>query len=87
MRCGSRGACTHETLGHFNTGIEDRANLLSNIMDYFGKTTAWPGIWIAEGEFRNELSFPLPNPFNRMTRIDYSMKGAGRLTIEAYDVA
>jgi len=75
------------TLGYFNNGIEDRVDLLSNIMDYFGKTSAGPGTGIAEGEFRNELSFAHPNPFNPVTRITYSVKDAGRVTIEVYNVA
>jgi flagellar hook assembly protein FlgD len=75
------------TLGYFNSGIEDRVDLLSNIMDYFGKTSVGPGTGIAEGEFSNELSFAHPNPFNPVTRIAYSVKDAGRVTIEVYNVA
>ena len=83
----SLGAHTHQTLGYFNTGIEDRVDLLSNIMQYFGKTTAGPGTGIAEGEFRNELSFAHPSPFNPVARITYSVKEAGQVTIEVYNVA
>ncbi len=75
------------TPGYFNTGIEDRVNLLSNIMDYFGKTAAGPGTGIIDGGFRNELSFAHPNPFNPVTKIAYSVKEAGHVTIEVYNVA
>jgi len=81
---GKQGA---RTLGYFNNGIEDRVDLFSNIMDYFGKASGEPGTGIAEGEFRNELSFAHPNPFNPVTRITYSVKDAGRVTIEVYNVA
>ena len=81
---GKQGA---RTLGYFNTGIEDRVDLLSNIMDYFGKTPTGPGTGIAAGGFRNELSFAHPNPFNPVTKIAYSVKEAGPVTIEVYNVA
>jgi len=75
------------TPGYFKTGLEDRVDLLSNIMDYFGKTPTAPGTGIIDGGFRNELSFAHPNPFNPITKIAYSVKEAGPVTIEVYNVA
>ena len=75
------------TLGYFNTGIEDRVDLLSNIMDYFGKAPTAPGTGITDGGFKNDLSFAHPNPFNPVTKIAYSVKDAGPVTIEVYNVA
>ena len=56
-------------------------------MDYFGKTPSGESTGIAEGGFKNELSFAHPNPFNPVTRITYSVKEAGPVTIEVYNVA
>jgi hypothetical protein len=75
------------TLGYFNTGVEDRVDLLANIMDYFGKTPSGSETGIGEGVVRNELACAAPNPFNPTTRIAYSVKEAGPVTITVYDVA
>ena len=73
---GSRGARTHQTLVHFDIGLEDGADPLSNIMDYFGETMAWPGTGIAEGQFRSEPLFAHPNPFDPVTKITYGVREA-----------
>ncbi len=72
--------------GYFNTGLEDRVDLMGNIMDYFGKVPSGPGTGVVDG-VRNELSHAYPNPFNPVTRIAYSVKEAGPVTIEVYNVA
>jgi hypothetical protein len=72
--------------GYYETGMEDRANLMGNIMDYFGTLPDGPGTGVVSG-VRNELSHAHPNPFNPMTRIAYSVKEAGPVTIEVYNVA
>jgi hypothetical protein len=74
------------TQGYYNTGMEDRVNLMENIMDYFGKTPSGPGTGVVEG-VKNELSHAHPNPFNPITRIAYTVKDAGPVTIEVYNVA
>ena len=81
------GKHASRTPGYFNTGVEDRVNLLSNIMDYFGRAPTGPGTGVSDGTLRNELSLARPNPFNPVTRIAYSVKDAGPVTIEVYNVA
>ena len=73
--------------GYYSTGMEDRADLMGNIMNYFGRVPSGPGTGIADGGFRNELSFAHPNPFNPVTKIAYSVKEAGPVTIDVYNVA
>jgi flagellar hook assembly protein FlgD len=41
---------------------------------------------VVEG-MKNELSHAYPNPFNPITRIAYSVKEAGPVTIDVYNVA
>ncbi|MCK4513335.1 T9SS type A sorting domain-containing protein, partial [bacterium] len=85
---------TSRTLGYYVTGIFDRVNLMGNILGdggggragYFGQVPDGPGTGIDEG-LRNRLSHAYPNPFNPMTRINYSVKEAGPVTIEVYNVA
>jgi hypothetical protein len=72
--------------GYYETGIMDRTDLMENIMEYFGKTPTGPGTGVVQG-VKNELSHAYPNPFNPMTRIAYSVKEAGPVTIEVYNVA
>jgi hypothetical protein len=81
------GKQSSRTPGYFNTGVEDRVDLLANIMDYFGQTPTEPGTGVGDGTFRNELSLAHPNPFNPVTRIAYSVREAGTVTIEVYNVA
>ncbi|HYW69207.1 MAG TPA: T9SS type A sorting domain-containing protein, partial [bacterium] len=72
--------------GYFETGVWDRANLMGNILDYFGRTPEGPGTGVVSG-VKNELSHAYPNPFNPMTKIAYSVKEAGPVSIEVYNVA
>ncbi len=72
--------------GYYETGVKDRSNLMGNIMGYFGKLPDGPGTGVVSG-VRNELSYAYPNPFNPVTRIAYSVKEAGPVTIEVYNVA
>jgi flagellar hook assembly protein FlgD len=60
--------------------------MMENIMEYFGKTAGGPGTGVVEG-VKNELSHAHPNPFNPVTRIAYSVKEEGPVTIEVYNVA
>jgi hypothetical protein len=83
---------TSRNEGYYVSGIYDRVNLMGNILGdgtrvgYFGLTPDGPGTGTDEG-FRNELSHAYPNPFNPMTKIAYSVKEAGPVTIEVYNVA
>jgi len=74
--------------GYFHNGIEDRINLVENLMDYFGELPdEGYATGVVDGAHRNELSAAYPNPFNPVTRIAYEVKVAGRITINVYDVA
>jgi hypothetical protein len=73
--------------GYYRTGIQDRANIMGNILTYFGKTPTGPGTDVAEGGFRNALSHAYPNPFNPATEVAYSVREGGPVTIEVFNVA
>ncbi len=79
---------TSRTPGYFNTGIHDRANFLENIMAYFDRP---PGGDVEPtgvvGGPRNSLSQAYPNPFNPLTKIAYSIKESGPVTIRVYSAA
>jgi hypothetical protein len=73
--------------GYYVTGMADRANLMGNIMDYFGQTPTGSGTGVADGTKINELKHAYPNPFNPVTTIAYSVQSAGPVSIEVYDVS
>jgi hypothetical protein len=73
--------------GYYRTGLEDRKNILDNILQYFAKTPTSPGTGVAAGELRNSLAHASPNPFNPVTEIAYSVREAGPVVIEVFDVA
>jgi hypothetical protein len=83
--CGGTGNYTTE--GYFHSGIEDRVNLMGNIMTYFGLTPTGTATGVVEGGYKNALSQAYPNPFNPVTKIAYSVKEAGPVAIEVYNVA
>jgi hypothetical protein len=84
---------TSRTQGYYVNGIQDRVNLMANILGgggragYFGLTPTGPGTGIDGGTVRNALSYAYPNPFNPVTKIAYSVKEAGPVTIQVYNVA
>ncbi|MCK4511663.1 T9SS type A sorting domain-containing protein, partial [bacterium] len=80
------GSGNYTAEGYFHTGVEDRVNLMGNIMAYFGQTPSGPGTGV-EGGFKNMLSHAVPNPFNPVTKIAYSVKEAGPVKIEVYNIA
>jgi hypothetical protein len=84
---GAGGSANYTPEGYYHTGVEDRVNLLANIMSYFGQTPSGDPTGVVDGGARNELSHAYPNPFNPMTRIAYSTKETGPVTIEVYNVA
>jgi hypothetical protein len=83
---------TSRTQGYYVSGIYDRVNLMGNILGdggragYFGQVPDGPGTGIDEG-LKNRLSHAYPNPFNPMTKIAYSTKETGPVTIEVFNVA
>jgi hypothetical protein len=84
---GTSGGANYTPEGYFKCGIEDRVDLMANIMTYFGQAPA-PGYETGIGEGgKNVLSHAYPNPFNPVTKIAYSVKEAGPVTIQVYNVA
>jgi len=78
----------YDGAGHFLPGIYARTDLMQNILNYFGLTIPdGPGTGIEGDGFKNVLSHAAPNPFNPVTKIAYSIKEAGPVTIEVYNVA
>jgi len=73
--------------GYYITGMEDRANFMGNIMNYFGLTPSGSGTGVDIAEGKNRLSPAYPNPFNPVTKIAYSIKEAGPVTIQVFNVA
>lgn len=87
MREGTCGGTANYTAdGHYVNGIEDRVNLMQNIMSYFGRSPDGPGTDVAGPVFENTLTQARPNPFNPTTRIDYSVKDQGPAHIRIYDL-
>jgi hypothetical protein len=80
------GASNYTPEGYFKCGVEDRVNLMGNIMAYFGQTPPGPGTGV-DVIGGNKLSYAYPNPFNPVTKIAYSVKEAGPVTIDVYNVA
>ncbi|MEE8572012.1 MAG: T9SS type A sorting domain-containing protein [Gemmatimonadota bacterium] len=83
---GAGGSANYTPEGYYHTGVEDRVNLLANIMGYFGQVPSGDPTGVVTG-VKNELTHAYPNPFNPVTRIAYSVKEAGPVTIEVYNVA
>jgi len=83
---GGGGSANYTPEGYYHTGVEDRVNLLANIMGYLGQTPSGDPTGVVDGT-KNELSHAYPNPFNPMTKIAYSTKETGPVTIEVYNVA
>jgi hypothetical protein len=79
------GSGNYTAEGYYHVGIEDRVNLMENIMLYFGHITPG-GTGVVDGA-KNVLSHAYPNPFNPVTKIAYSVKEAGPVTISVYNVA
>ena len=72
--------------GYYVSGVNDRVNLMDNIMSYFGQTPSGDPTGVVVGA-KNELTHAYPNPFNPVTKIAYSVKEAGPVMIEVYNVA
>jgi hypothetical protein len=88
--CALTGPNTHayyDGAGHFMSGIEARADLMKNILEYFELTAGGPGTDVVDGGYKNVLAHAAPNPFNPVTKIAYSVKEAGPVTIEVYNIA
>ncbi len=73
--------------GYYNTGIADRVDLMENIMTYFAKSPTVDPTDVVDDGFRNMLAHAVPNPFNPVTKIAYSVRETGPVLIEIYNVA
>jgi len=92
--CGAR-VSNYTPEGYYKCGLQDRLNLMANIMG--DVSTKAPGYFnlepegvptdVVDGGFKNALSNAYPNPFNPVTEIAFSIKEAGPVTIEVYNVA
>jgi hypothetical protein len=80
------GAGNYTAEGYFKCGIEDRVDLMGNILSFFNQTPSGDPTGVESG-IKNNLSHAYPNPFNPVTKIAYSVKEAGPVTIEVYNVA
>jgi hypothetical protein len=75
-------------IGHYATGIDDRVDLMANIMEYFGKAPGGSGTGVDEpNTLANRLARAYPNPFNPSTTIEYSVAAEGRVTLRIYDLS
>jgi len=76
-----------ESNGYYASGLDDRLNLMENIMDYFAVSPTANPTDVPVNEFKNMLAHAVPNPFNPVTKIAYSVRESGPVTIEVYNVA
>jgi hypothetical protein len=81
------GSSNYTPEGYYHTGIEDRVDLMQNIMAFFAKTPTADGTGIAGGAAADVLSGAYPNPFNPSTTIEYGVREAGRASIRVYSVS
>jgi len=81
------GSGNYSAEGYFKCGVEDRVNLMGNIMAYFGETPTGDETGIEDGVVANRLSHAYPNPFNPVTKIAYSVKETGPVSIQVFNVA
>jgi hypothetical protein len=81
------GGANYTPEGYYHTGLNDRLDLMQNIMDFFSQTAVGEPTGVVDGGVRNALSQAYPNPFNPVTKIAYSVVEAGTVTIEVYNVA
>ena len=74
--------------GHYVSGLPDRTDLLTNILEYFGKEPTGTPTSAPEDAARvTRLWRVYPNPFNPVTTIEYSVALHGRVTLHVYDLA
>ncbi len=74
--------------GHYRNAVDDRVDLLANIMGYFGKAPGGPGTGVSDTQAHmNRLARAYPNPFNPTTMIEYSVAASCRVTLRVYDLA
>jgi hypothetical protein len=72
--------------GRYASGAADRADLVSNIMEYYGRPATGPGTGAPGGTVVGSLGYAHPNPFNPMTAVGFSTASRGRVTARVYDL-
>ncbi len=78
---------TTDDRGRHLPGTRDRVALMDSILTYFGLTPDGAGTGVVEDRPENALSQASPNPFNPVTRIAFSVKEGGPVTIRIYNIA
>jgi hypothetical protein len=81
------GSANYTPEGYYHDGLEDRVDLMENILAYFAKTPTADGTGVVDGGYRNVLSQAYPNPFNPVTKISYSIREAGPVAIRVFNAA
>jgi hypothetical protein len=81
------GSSNYTPEGYYHNGVEDRVNLMQNIMDYFGKEPEGTATGAPGGSGLNLLSSARPNPSAQATTITYAVSEPGRTAIRVYDVS
>jgi hypothetical protein len=74
--------------GDYLSGAQDRADLMSNIMDYFGRAPTGPGTGVSEDTVHAaRLGYARPNPFNPRTTIEYGVAKDGPVVVRIFDLS
>ncbi len=81
------GSANYTPEGYYHTGVEDRVNLMQNIMTFFDQTPEGDGTGADGALNRNVLSAAYPNPFNPVTKIAYSVRETGPVTIRVFNAS
>lgn len=72
--------------GHFAVGVNDRVDLMANIMEYFERTPGGTPTGV-DGELVTRLACARPNPFGPSTTISYTVSARGRVMLRVFDLS
>jgi hypothetical protein len=73
--------------GHYVSGIENRVDLIANIMEFFERESAGSGTGVSGGgDLATRLGRAVPNPFRAGTAFRYALAAPGRLRIRVCDL-
>jgi hypothetical protein len=71
----------------FLSGAADRADLLGNILEFFGKEPTETPTVVPSEPVASLFSEAYPNPSSRAASVAYTVATEGRVTVAVYDVA